>query len=166
MSWNPKYVLLLVLATFVTYLAGLGIEYVSRMVDVKKRNILCKLILIMGFVINLGILFFFKYYQLFVDSMNRFIVFVGKAGEVKMQLTSFDIALPVGISFYIFQALGYMVDVYRREIKAEKSLLRYALFISFFPQLVAGSIVRSKDMLYQIYEKHTFEYDRVKSGLL
>ncbi|GMO37837.1 MAG: MBOAT family protein [Termitinemataceae bacterium] len=78
----------------------------------------------------------------------------------------FSVLLPVGISFYTFQALSYTVDVYRNEISVEKNFAKYALFVSFFPQLVAGPIERSKNLLSQISEKHYFSFDRVKSGLL
>lgn len=72
----------------------------------------------------------------------------------------------MGISFYTFQALSYTVDVYRGDVKAEHNLLRYALFVSFFPQLVAGPIERSKELLGQLQEKHGFDFARAKSGVL
>jgi hypothetical protein len=75
------------------------------------------------------------------------------------------VLLPVGISFYIFQAVGYAVDVYRGTIKAEKNFVVYALFISFFPQLVAGPIERAKNMLPQFREKHKFSYENFDAGL-
>ena len=79
---------------------------------------------------------------------------------------AFDVVLPVGISFYTFQALSYTVDVYRKDIYAEKNILKYALFVSFFPQLVAGPIERSKNLLIQFNKEHHFDYNRVKNGLL
>ena len=85
--------------------------------------------------------------------------------NVEVLEPSFDVVLPVGISFYIFQALGYTIDVYRKEIVPERNFLRYALFVSFFPQLVAGPIERSKNLLRQLSEKHTFDFIRVKDGL-
>ena len=80
--------------------------------------------------------------------------------------TSLDVLLPVGISFYTFQALGYTVDVYRREIEAEKNFFRYALFVSFFPQLVAGPIERSKNLLNQLRNPKSYHYGRMCDGLL
>lgn len=77
-----------------------------------------------------------------------------------------DILLPVGISFYTLQALGYLIDVYRGEIYAEKNFLKYALFVSFFPQLVAGPIERSKHLLSQLHEPHSFQYDNIRKGIL
>jgi D-alanyl-lipoteichoic acid acyltransferase DltB (MBOAT superfamily) len=81
-------------------------------------------------------------------------------------ISSFDIVLPLGISFYIFQALSYTVDIYRNEIQVEKNFARYALFISFFPNLVAGPIERSKNLLPQFKERHYFDFERAKSGFL
>ena len=83
-----------------------------------------------------------------------------------VQYSNFDIVLPVGISFFIFQAIGYTIDVYRDDIEAEKNLFRYALFVSFFPQLVAGPIERSKNLLTQLRGDTKFDVDNAKSGLL
>ncbi len=108
------------------------------------------------------ILFFFKYIDFAIDSINavlRFYYF----DEISCR---FDLILPVGISFYIFQALGYTIDVYRGDVEAEKNFFRYALFVSFFPQLVAGPIERSKNLLSQLKEVHTFSFERMKDGLL
>ncbi|MCQ4841868.1 MBOAT family protein, partial [Neglectibacter timonensis] len=77
-----------------------------------------------------------------------------------------DVLLPVGISFYTFQALGYTIDVYRKDIEAEKSFIDYALFVSFFPQLVAGPIERSGNILHQLKEYHPFRFDNIKEGIL
>ncbi len=83
-----------------------------------------------------------------------------------MRCPDFDIVLPVGISFFIFQAIGYTIDVYRDEIQAEKNPFRYALFVSFFPQLVAGPIERSKNLLAQLRGNPEFDVDDAKDGLL
>ena len=112
-----------------------------------------KLWVVLSLVLNLAILFFFKYFDFAVSSINSIFSYLNLA---PVQV-SFDVILPVGISFYTFQALGYTLDVYRGEIKPEKNLGRYALFVSFFPQLVAGPIERSKNLLHQLREKHTFE---------
>ncbi len=100
----------------------------------------------MSFLINIGILLFFKYSNFVINNLNSLLSVFGIFSNKK----SFDIILPVGISFYTFQALSYTMDVYRGEIKAEKNFFRYALFVSFFPQLVAGPIERSKNLLTQI----------------
>ncbi|MEG2394710.1 MAG: MBOAT family O-acyltransferase, partial [Ruthenibacterium sp.] len=121
-----------------------------------------KLWVVVSLALNLGILFFFKYYNFAFSSLQR--VF-GLAG-ISFQVPSFDVLLPVGISFYTFQALSYTVDVYRGEIKPEHNVLKYALFVSFFPQLVAGPIERSRNLLPQIDEVHVYDHARVRNGLL
>lgn len=158
MNWNAAYALLLFVSTFITYLAGLFIEKALE----KKRAVLAKWILGGSFAINLSILFFYKYINFFIDNCNRILGIAGRNAS----LPSFDILLPVGISFYIFQALGYTMDVYRGKTKATGNLFRYMLFVSFFPQLVAGPIERSGNLLGQFDKKHDFEVERVRKGLL
>lgn len=158
MNWNAAYALLLFGSTFITYLAGLWIDAARR----KDKTVLAKWILGGSFAVNLGILFFYKYANFFVQNCNRLLGIAGR----QERIPAFDILLPVGISFYIFQALGYTMDVYRGKTKATKNLFRYMLFVSFFPQLVAGPIERSDNLLGQFAEKHTFEVDRVREGLL
>lgn len=139
MQWNPVYVLLLFLCTFLTYFCGRFMESLSGAGKKKACFAICILV-------NLGILGFFKYIQFGVSILNRLLSFI-HVGEVSRE---FDILLPVGISFYTLQALGYLIDVYRGDIYAEKNFLRYALFVSFFPQLVAGPIERSGNLLKQL----------------
>lgn len=152
MCWNPKYVLLLLFSTGVTFLGGLAIERFKAK----------KIFLTLTVVANLTVLFAFKYFDFALDNLNWVL------NKFHMQAIDpgFDILLPVGISFYTFQALGYTIDVYRKEIYAEKNFFKYALFVSFFPQLVAGPIERSKNLLKQVSEKHTFNYERMRKGLL
>lgn len=163
MCWNAKYALILLFSTAVTYASGLLIDRANNKIeDDKKRTRWKKIFVALSFIINLSILFLFKYFDFAVENINRIL------SHLNMQLLnpSFDVVLPVGISFYIFQALSYTVDVYRKDVKAEKNFLRYALFVSFFPQLVAGPIERSKNLLEQMYEVHKFDAQRVKDGLL
>ena len=108
------------------------------------------------------LLFYFKYTNFFIGNINSVL---SKIGYSK-QLPSFDIILPIGISFFIFQAIGYTIDVYRGEIEAEKNPFRYALFVSFFPQLVAGPIERSKNLLKQLRENPSLDVDNARDGLL
>ena len=150
--WNAYYSLLLLFSTIVTYLSG---KYISKYPKKKK------IFLIISLVINIGILFFFKYANFFIDNLNN-ILNIFKISN----FNHLDILLPVGISFYTFQALSYTMDIYRGDVKEEKSFLDYALFVSFFPQLVSGPIEKSKDFLPQLKIKHNFDYDRVKKGLL
>ncbi|MDR5586996.1 MBOAT family O-acyltransferase [Clostridium aquiflavi] len=163
MCWNPKYAILIGLSTIVTYLSGILIERTNNTVkDVKKAKDIKKLWIILSFVINLGILFLFKYYNFFTNIIVR----LGTTIDFIIKFPNFDVLLPVGISFYTFQALSYTVDVYRGDIKAEKNLGKYALFVSFFPQLVAGPIEKSKKLLPQFNEVYEFDYYRVKNGLI
>lgn len=157
MNWNAAYALLLFGSTFVTYLAGLLIEKFQM----AERITLSKWILAVSFTINIGILFFYKYVNFFIQNINKVLGLANKE-----QIGALDILLPVGISFYIFQALGYTMDVYRGKTKATKNLFRYMLFVSFFPQLVAGPIERSTNLLKQFDEKHTFDVDRIREGLI
>lgn len=156
MCWNPVYVFLILTSTIITWLCGLGVERVSP----DKR----KIVLISSIIANLGILIFFKYSNFLVDNVNYVL-----AGLGIKAVNSIDIILPVGISFYTFQAIGYTVDVYKGETKAEKNFFKYALFVSFFPQLVAGPIERSKNLLTQIREESTrklWNYERIIQGLI
>lgn len=164
MGWNAKYALLIALSTVITYLCGIGIGKLKER-DASGTIGVQKGLVALGFVTNLGILFFFKYFDFFIDSVNRVLA----AGHLGQLTNRFSVILPVGISFYTFQALGYMVDVYRGDIAAEKNLLKYALFVSFFPQLVAGPIERSGNLLEQIRqlpEKKVFEFRRMVNGLV
>jgi D-alanyl-lipoteichoic acid acyltransferase DltB (MBOAT superfamily) len=162
MSWNPKYAILIGTSTLITYFSGLLIEGADKRFEGEKSVKLKKFWVFGSLFTNLGILFLFKYYNFFTSSLTRlFSLF-----NITLQIPTFDFLLPVGISFYTFQALSYTIDVYRGDIKAEKNLGKYALFVAFFPQLVAGPIEKSKDLLYQFDEEHSFDYRRAKSGLV
>ena len=155
------YALLMLASTVITWGGGLLISFGGRRPDKSGKRIK-KWSLIGCIVLNLGILFFFKYYAFTAETIEKIFALF----RVSVRIPTFDVLLPVGISFYTFQALGYVIDVFRGEIAAEKNILRYALFVSFFPQLVAGPIERSKNLMHQIYEPHAFDADRVKKGLL
>ena len=156
MGWNAKYALLLLLSTAVTFVAGLGVDHFKDNPSKKK------LVLTGSLIFNLGILAFFKYFGFIILNINKVLGSFG--GEITNPFSR--VLLPVGISFYIFQALGYSIDVYRGDLDAEKDFFKYALFVSFFPQLVAGPIERSKNLLNQFDEVHTFDYRRMCDGLL
>lgn len=153
MCWNAKYALLLLFSTAVTYVSGLLLE------KCKNQK---KMIVAGSFVLNLGILFLFKYFDFAIVNINRVLAAV----DLQVITPKFDVVLPVGISFYVFQALSYTMDVYRSEVKAEKNFFKYALFVSFFPQLVAGPIERSKNLLKQVNEEHYFDFERMRNGLV
>lgn len=162
MSWNVKYGLLILLTTVVTYACGLSLSWVGRRCVGRKRRSFKGAAVAASLIVNLGLLFYFKYTNFAIDNINA--VFQ-KAG-IAVRCPDFDIVLPVGISFFIFQAIGYTIDVYRDEIQAEKNPFRYALFVSFFPQLVAGPIERSKNLLAQLRGNPEFDVDDAKDGLL
>ena len=160
MGWNAKYALLLLLSTTITYLSGVLLKWLK---ENRPDHIRAKKWVVAGsFVSNLAILFFFKYFNFTIESVNAIL----KHTSLPTVNTSLDVLLPVGISFYTFQALGYTVDVYRGEIEAERNFFRYALFVSFFPQLVAGPIERSKNLLNQLRHPKAFDYRRMSDGLL
>lgn len=156
MCWNAKYALLLLFSTAVTYLSGLLIK---RYEGARGKQKLC---VALSFILNLAVLFFFKYYNFAFDSLTEIL----KQFHIQLHKPAFDVLLPVGISFYTFQALSYTMDVYRGEIYAEKNFFRYALFVSFFPQLVAGPIERSKNLLKQLAVPQKFDFERFRDGLL
>lgn len=154
MNWEPVYALLILLSTFTTFVCSLWVE--------KYHEYRCrkKLFLVANLVINLGILFLFKYFNF----INESIFAVLDALGLRWNVPNLQLLLPVGISFYTFQAIGYSIDVYRGTIKAEKNFGIYALFVSFFPQLVAGPIERSANLLPQFRKKHNFDFDNAVEG--
>ena len=159
MSWNAIYALLIGGSTVITYVSGLLFSaYKKGNIKSKKR-----VTMIACIVVNLGILAVFKYANFAIESVNTLL------GVLKLSVIDhrLNFLLPVGISFYTFQALGYMIDVYRGDVEVEKNFIRYALFVSFFPQLVAGPIERSKNLLNQmrhIEDIQLWNARRVASG--
>ena len=164
MSWNTKYAVLIAFSTVVTYLTGILIEQIG-LEEGKQWQRLKKITLFLGISSNLAILFLFKYLDFAVDNINALLESFGFTIIEK----EFDFLLPVGISFYTFQALGYVIDVYRKKIDAEYNLFRYALFVSFFPQLVAGPIERSGNLIKQLNNAHKiniWNYERIVKGFM
>ncbi len=158
MSWNPKYAVLIALSTVTTFISGILIEKAEKP-STKK------LIVSASLIVNLSILGIFKYADFALQTLSSIAQHLGFSA-IDRRL---DLLLPVGISFYTFQALSYTLDVYRGTIRAEKSIIRYALFVSFFPQLVAGPIERSGNLLSQVQkinERKLWDYDRIRDGLL
>jgi alginate O-acetyltransferase complex protein AlgI len=151
--WDWRFLGLIALSTVVDF--GLGL-WIGGTEDPRRR----KALLITSLVLNLGLLGYFKYCNFFLDSFRAMANQMGYSPSTEM----LDIILPVGISFYTFQSLSYTLDVYSREIKAERSLLKYATFVAFFPQLVAGPIVRAIDFLPQMHVTHRFHRVRALSG--
>jgi len=164
MCWNPKYALLMATSTVITWASGILIDRANNKKNKteQEKTKEKKLWVALSFISNLAILFFFKYFDFALANVNAVLA----QFNFELIQPAFDVVLPVGISFYTFQALSYTVDIYRKEIYAEKNILKYALFVSFFPQLVAGPIERSKNLLVQFNKEHHFDYKRVKNGLL
>lgn len=168
MQWNAKYAVLLFICTFITYMGGLFLEHFAdkrwENDESEKRwnSIKRKCCFMVCLLLNLGILAFFKYSAFGVSLLNQVLSFF----QFRMIPWNANILLPVGISFYTLQALGYLIDVYRGDIHAEKNFIHYALFVSFFPQLVAGPIERSQNLLVQFHLPHKLEYENFRRGLL
>lgn len=152
MQWNPLYVMLLLACTIITYTGGI-------IIGRAKHPKICLTVCIL---LTLGLLGYYKYFSMAVTCLNSLLHLV-KLREVNWNT---DILLPIGISFYTLQSLGYLIDVYRGDIAAEKNFFKYALFISFFPQLVAGPIERSKHLMKQLNEHCGFQYDNLRKGIL
>lgn len=157
MCWNARYGLLLLACTAITYFGALGIEWCKE----RENASLKKKIVAAGIVLNMGLLAYYKYTDFLLEFLGKTL---GMAG-IELNLPRTDILLPVGISFFTFQALSYLIDVYREDTYAEKNFFRYALFVSFFPQLVAGPIERSKNLLKQLKEPPVFSYENMREGV-
>ena len=155
MSWNPELVVLISGVTLETYFAARLLSNPAR------SNRTRKWILAVGVTVPLLVLFFFKYFNFFSEAVTQALALV----SIPVHSRALDIILPVGISFYTFQSLAYVIDVYRGDIEVQRHLGIYALFISFFPQLVAGPIERSKNLMPQFFEEHRFDYQNASDGI-
>ncbi len=151
--WDARFLSLILFSTCIDYFVGLKLEETEVFKDRKR-------LLVISMVVNLGFLAFFKYFNFFIGSFQELLASVGYTGSTH----SLNIILPVGISFYTFQSMSYTIDVYYKKIKVEKDFIRFATFISFFPQLVAGPIVRASDFLPQFQKDRKFEWDRITAG--
>ncbi|MBN9337451.1 MAG: MBOAT family protein, partial [Chryseobacterium sp.] len=152
--WDWRFLFLLAFSTFLDYYTGLKIEKSQ-----KKSSKKFWFWLSVG--VNLGFLGFFKYYNFFAESFAE--LFAGFGFQINPWVLK--IILPVGISFYTFHGLSYVIDIYKERIKAEKSWIDYALFVSFFPLLVAGPIERATHLLPQIKRERNFSYSNAVDGL-
>ena len=150
MSWNAAYVVLIATTTLISY----GCAHLLEKTDSPKRK---KLYVAVALVISLGILFIFKYYNFAAGLLEEI--------HEAVRVPRLDVLLPVGISFYTFQTLSYVIDVYRGTTQAEHNLGVYATFVSFFPQLVAGPIERSNNLLPQITSEKHFDYTSATYGI-
>ncbi|AKD03916.1 MBOAT family O-acyltransferase [Pontibacter korlensis] len=156
MSWKPAYTLILVASTAIDFTCGL---MMGRYTDEEKDK--RRPWLYLSLWANLGVLLLFKYYNFFNESARDLAV----ALDVPYAMPAFELLLPMGISFYTFQTMSYSIDVYNGRIRPERHLGVFALFVSFFPQLVAGPIERAGNLLGQLHQGHQFDYYRVVAGL-
>lgn len=152
--WDWRFLFLLLFSIGLDYLSGIKIEN-------SKNNREATFWLTLSIVINLGFLGFFKYYNFFAESFAELISMFG----FKANIWSLKVILPVGISFYTFHGLSYIIDIYKKRIKAERNFIDYSLFVSFFPLLVAGPIERATHLLPQIKVERQFNYYNVVNGL-
>ncbi|WDF57134.1 MBOAT family O-acyltransferase [Mucilaginibacter sp. KACC 22063] len=153
MAFVPVYILILIFTIVIDYFAGISIERFQG----KRR----KLILLISLIANIGVLVVFKYYNFAIENISVVLRSIGLPSKIPY----LSILLPIGLSFHTFQAMSYTIEVYRGNQKAEKHFGIYALYVMFYPQLVAGPIERPQNVLHQFYEKKQFNYYHVSRGL-
>ena len=151
--WNAKLLALLVLSTLMDFACGLWVDHVENQ---SKRRMVVGL----SMALNLGVLGYFKYYNFFVESPGG-----ASSAGLSVPRHHLELVLPIGISFYTFQSMSYVIDVYRREIKPTKNLVQFAVFVSFFPHLVAGPIMRATTLLPQVASRRRFNLGQFYSGI-
>lgn len=157
MNWNAVYGLLLLGVTLATYLGAIGISRSADKIHYKKLFFLAPIFL------TIGSLIFFKYADFLTANLNRILCRLPGSPCINLH---YSIILPVGISFYVLQSVGYLIDVYRGTEKAERNFFKYALFLSFFPQLVAGPIERSGNLMHQLDQPQKLSWENWKHGVL
>ncbi len=153
MAFIPVYILILALTIVVVYFAGLAIERSAG----RRR----KIYLVAGLVANIGVLAFFKYYNFLNDNLLHLF----RAAHLGYSIPFLHVVLPIGLSFHTFQAMSYAIEVYRGRHAAERNFGIFALYVMFYPQLVAGPIERPQNLLHQFREIHVFDGGRVADGL-
>ena len=154
MSWQPDLIYLILFTTVVSYLCALGIE------KTQKKGVK-KLLLVTALISSLSVLFFFKYFNFLSESLTSLLRLI----RIPVSDFTLNLILPVGISFYTFQTLSYVIDVYRGNMTAERHFGYYALYVSYFPQLVAGPIERPENLLPQLRADNPFRASDVSAGL-
>lgn len=154
-SWGPQYIAIILFTTIISYIAALLIE------RQRKGSLHSKAILVLSVIISIGILFFFKYFNFFTENISLLL----QKFSIPMRPYTIKLALPIGISFYIFQTISYLSDVSRGVIRAEKDFGIYAVYISFFPKVMQGPIERGKKLLPQLHARLSFQYKQSSYGL-
>jgi D-alanyl-lipoteichoic acid acyltransferase DltB (MBOAT superfamily) len=152
--WDWRFLFLIFLCSGINYLAGVVLASNENQ---KNR----KLILAISCIASLGLLGVFKYFNFFIDNFISAFASIG----INLQARTLNIILPVGISFYTFKALSYIIDIYKRKLEPTKDIIAFFSFVSFFPQLLAGPIERATNLLPQFYKKRTFEYDNAVDAM-
>ena len=153
-QWNPAYTLILLGVTLCTYFSAITIE--NKKAYGKKKYIIYS-----GIIISLLPLIIFKYYNFIIDSFRAFFSYFG----IELGISGLNWAVPIGLSFFTFQAIGYLWDVYYKKIEAERNLLDYMLFVAFFPQIMSGPISKASSLLPQIKSNRLFDYEKAVQGL-
>ena len=154
MCWRWEYVVLIMAQTEINFLCGLKMERA-------RTQAARRALLLTAIILSLSLLFFFKYYNFANEALRSLFAFV----EVPYHVPRLNVLLPIGISFHTFQTLSYIIDLYRGKIPVERSFVKFALFVSFFPLLVAGPIERANRLLPQLERRNHFDVDRLSSGL-
>ncbi len=157
--WNVKLLFLIALTSLLSFLSGVLIEK-SRTVQ-SYYSLSPKIIMITNVIVNLVILGVFKYYNFFVENLVELFAVL----DIHLQITTLQLILPVGISFYTFQALSYTIDVYKNKIRPTNDLMAFFAYVSFFPQLVAGPIERATNLLPQFLTPRRFNYGKAIDGM-
>lgn len=148
-AWGePRYLLIMLITILINYI---GANYISRSKNDRHR----KIILVLSIIADLSCLFYFKYFNFFIENLNNI---------THLNLHFIDVVMPIGISFYTFQAMSYLIDVYKRDVKAQKSIYNLALYITLFPQLIAGPIVKYHDVEEQISNRES-TFEKVSYGI-
>ncbi|MFY7963664.1 MAG: MBOAT family O-acyltransferase [Chitinophagaceae bacterium] len=155
MYFKPEYILILGFIIVIDYWVGIQID---KQDDERRKKIL----LIFSLLANLGVLFVFKYFNFVAENLN----YVLNEFQVKGNIPILHIILPIGLSFHTLQAMSYTIEVSRGKFKAEKHFGIYALYVMFYPQLVAGPIERPQNLIPQFYQKKTFEYENARRGII
>ncbi len=156
--WDPRFLLLIVFTSFCSWGCGLLMQHADNQTSPRLSR---KLLNICNIVLNLGILGVFKYYNFFVENFISAFALLG----IHLQPHTLKIILPVGISFYTFQALSYSIDVYQRKIEPTRDIVAFFAYIGFFPLLVAGPIERATYLLPQFFQKRIFNYEKAIDGM-
>lgn len=151
--WDWRFLLLIIASSLVDYFAG---HYIEKTQSISKKKIL----LWTSIVWNLGVLFLFKYFNFFIESFETLFTIEASSGY-----NFWNVAIPVGLSFYTFQTMSYTIDVFKGKIKPTHNILHFLCFVSFFPQLVAGPIEKAKDLIPQFAIKRVFNLQQSKEGL-